>query len=187
MVLCPSGGVVVVCVCVCVCVWLASLIKSSRRDRMRITCLLPESSFPPIYQTRPSCLARPRVRNNSLLFSLLPGSPAEHPAPSRWGEELWSGGSSCTQMEKVFMWVSLYLYLSLFIQMIQTSRTLLENSEAVHERILQTQKAGKTPWQHMWTTNPKNNTIQYILVYHRPEARVQCVWMVSAQQRHRWL
>jgi hypothetical protein len=46
-------------------------------------------------------------------------------------------------MEKVFMWVSLYL--SLFIQMIQTSRTLLENSEAVHERILQTQKAGKTP------------------------------------------
>lgn len=31
-------------------------------------------------------------------------------------------------------------------QVIQTSKTLLENSDGVYERILQTQKAGKRQW-----------------------------------------
>ncbi len=33
--------------------------------------------------------------------------------------------------------------MSVSFQVIQTSKTLLENSEGVYERILQTQKAGK--------------------------------------------
>ncbi|KAJ3598239.1 hypothetical protein NHX12_001750 [Muraenolepis orangiensis] len=43
--------------------------------------------------------------------------------------------------------------------MIQTSRTLLENSEAAHERILQTQKAGKTPRKPPpWSYDPGKQT-----------------------------